>query len=56
MRNEVYSLESGEEVVITWPHPLPSTEVDDIKNWLKIVERKLARSAGEAIKPQGTEK
>jgi hypothetical protein len=56
MRNEVYSLESGDEVVITWPHPLPSVEVEDIKNWLKIVERKLARSAGEPARPQDTEK
>lgn len=45
MRNEVYSLDDGSEVVITWPHPLPAAEIEDIKGWLKMVERKIARSS-----------
>lgn len=44
MRNEVFSLDGGGEVVITWPSPLPAAVVQDIKDWLKIVERKIARS------------
>jgi hypothetical protein len=44
MRNEVFSLDDGGEVVITWPSPLPTEVIADIKDWLKIVERKIARS------------
>jgi hypothetical protein len=45
MRNEVFSLDDGGEVVITWPSPLPADVITDIKDWLKIVERKIARSS-----------
>ncbi len=44
IKNDVYSLDGGGEVVITWPAPFPAGEIEDIKNWLKIVERKIARS------------
>jgi hypothetical protein len=44
MRNEVFSLDDGGEVVIAWPSPLPTEVISGIKDWLKIVERKIARS------------
>jgi len=44
MKNEVFSLDGGGEVVITWPSPLSAAVIEDIKDWLKIVERKISRS------------
>jgi hypothetical protein len=45
MRDDVYSLDDGRQVITRWPHPLPSAEIEDIKSWLKMVERKIARSS-----------
>lgn len=53
-RNEVFSLDDGGEVVITWPSPLPPAAIEDIKEWLRIVERKIARS-GAAQPTKGDE-
>jgi hypothetical protein len=53
MRNEVFSLDNGGEVVITWPSPLPPAVIADIKDWLKIVERKIARSGSAPETLQG---
>lgn len=44
MRQDVFSLDNGGEVTISWPVPLTQDMVTDIKDWLKIVERKIARS------------
>jgi hypothetical protein len=43
MRQDVFSLDCG-DVTISWPVPLTAEMVTDIKDWLKIVERKIARS------------
>jgi hypothetical protein len=45
MRDDVYSLDDGRQVVISWPTSLPEDEVANIKDWLKIVEKKIAKSA-----------
>jgi hypothetical protein len=44
MRQDVFSLDDGGEVTISWPVPLTQDMVTDIKDWLKIVERKITRS------------
>ena len=43
MRQDVFSLDCG-DITISWPVPLTAEMVTDIKDWLKIVERKIARS------------
>jgi hypothetical protein len=52
MRQDVFSLDDGGEVTISWPVPLTADMITDIKDWLKIVERKIARSVAE---PKQTE-
>jgi hypothetical protein len=49
MRQDVFSLDCG-DVTISWPVPLTAEMVTDIKDWLKIVERKIARSTEPANK------
>jgi hypothetical protein len=49
VRQDVFSLDNGGEVTISWPVPLTADMITDIKDWLKIVERKIARST---IKPE----
>ena len=44
MRQDVFSLDNGGEVTISWPVPLTQDMITDIKDWLKIVERKISRS------------
>lgn len=44
LRQDVFSLDDLGEVNISWPVPLTQEMVTDIKDWLKIVERKIARS------------
>jgi hypothetical protein len=46
MKQDVFSLAEG-EVVISWPTPLSPDSIQDLKDWLKIVERKIARSTPE---------
>ena len=43
MREDVFSLSEG-RVVIQWPAPLSAEGIADLKDWLKIVERKITRS------------
>jgi hypothetical protein len=43
MREDVFSLSEG-EVVLRWPTPLSAESIQDLKDWLKIVERKISRS------------
>jgi hypothetical protein len=53
MRQDIFSLAEG-TVTIQWPTPLSADSIQDLKDWLKIVERKIARSeaaADEATKP-----
>ena len=52
MRQDVFSLDDGGEVTITWPVPLTNDMITDIKDWLKIVERKIGRSLAD---PKETE-
>ena len=44
MRQDVFSLDNGGEVTISWPVPLTEEMITDIKDWLKIVGRKISRS------------
>jgi hypothetical protein len=46
MREDVFSLTEG-KATIQWPSPLSQESIQDLKDWLKIVERKIARSAPE---------
>lgn len=46
MQEDVFSLSEG-RVVIQWPAPLSAESIQDLKDWLKIVERKIARAAKE---------
>jgi len=43
VRQDVFSLTEG-EVILRWPTPLSADSIADLKDWLKIVERKIARS------------
>jgi hypothetical protein len=43
MQEDVFSLSEG-RVVIQWPAPLSAESIADLKDWLKIVERKITRS------------
>lgn len=51
MKEDVFSLSEG-RVVIQWPTPLSAESVQDLKDWLKIVERKIARSVTSPIEPE----
>lgn len=43
MKQDVFSLSEG-EAVLSWPTPLSAESIADIKDWLKIMERKISRS------------
>jgi hypothetical protein len=43
MRQDVFSVDEG-EVVLSWPVSLSQDSITDIKEWLKIAERKITRS------------
>ena len=43
MRQDVFSLTEG-EVILRWPTPLSADSIVDLKDRLKIVERKITRS------------
>jgi hypothetical protein len=43
MQEDIYSLPEG-RVVIQWPCALTPESIQDIKDWLKLVERKISRS------------
>jgi hypothetical protein len=55
MRQDVFSLDNGGEVTISWPVPLTAEMVTDIKDWLKIVERKISRSVDQPEPKEATE-
>jgi hypothetical protein len=55
MRQDVFSLDNGGEVTISWPVPLTQEMITDIEDWLKIVTRKIARS-GNAVASADTDK
>jgi hypothetical protein len=44
MQEDVFSLTEG-RVIIQWPSHLSAESIQDLKDWLKIVERKIARSS-----------
>ena len=46
MKQDVFSLAEG-EVVLSWPTPLSADSIEDLKAWLKLMERKIARSTAE---------
>jgi hypothetical protein len=43
MRQDVFSITEG-DVVLSWPASLSLESIEEIKDWLKIAERKIARS------------
>ncbi|GAC1433145.1 MAG: hypothetical protein NVSMB58_16410 [Terriglobales bacterium] len=43
----MFSLAEG-KVTIQWPTPLSPDSIQDVKDWLKIVERKIVRSTAPA--------
>lgn len=43
VREDVFSL-AEDEVLLRWPAPLSADSIQDVKEWLKIVERKITRS------------
>jgi len=43
MQEDVYSLPEG-RIVIQWPSALSAESIQDVKDWLKLVEQKIARS------------
>lgn len=47
MREDVFSLAEG-NVTFQWPSPLSADSVADLKDWLKILERKVSRSTPES--------
>ncbi len=47
MKQDVFSLAEG-EVVLSWPTPLSADSIEDLKAWLKIMERKITRTAAPA--------
>ena len=49
MREDVFSLAEG-NVTFQWPTPLSAESIADLKDWLKILERKVSRPAPEAAK------
>ena len=50
MKQDVFSIAEG-EVVLSWPTPLSADSIADLKDWLKIVERKIARAEKTASQP-----
>jgi len=46
MRQDIFSLTEG-TATIQWPTPLSEESIQDLKDWLKLVERKIARSVAE---------
>ena len=55
LRQDVFSLDNGGEVTISWPVPLTDEMVTDIKDWLKIVERKISRSVEKPGEQEATQ-
>jgi hypothetical protein len=43
MREDVFSLSEG-VVTFQWPVPLSEDSIQDLKDWFKILERKISRS------------
>jgi hypothetical protein len=48
MRQDIFSLAEG-TVLIQWPTPLSADSIQDLKDWLKIVERKITRSEAASV-------
>ena len=51
VQEDVYSLPEG-RIVIQWPSVLSPGSIQDIRGWLKLVERKIARSHGAVTERQ----
>lgn len=54
MRQDVFSLAEG-TVTIQWPTPLSTDSITDLKDWLKIVERKITRSTATTEEQKGSD-
>jgi hypothetical protein len=51
MRQDVFSITEG-DVVLAWPTPLSTESIQEIKDWLKIAERKIVRSEKSKAEPE----
>lgn len=51
MREEIISLTEG-PVKIQWPTPLSTESIEDIKIWLKFLERRIGRSTAQPDEPE----
>lgn len=54
VRQDVFSITEG-DVVLSWPASLSLESIEEIKDWLKIAERKIARSEKSKIEPDSPE-
>ncbi len=54
MKQDVFSLAEG-EAILRWPTPLIADSIQDLKDWLKIVERKIARPIATVKETKGGE-
>jgi hypothetical protein len=48
MKQDIFSVAEG-EVVLSWPTPLSADSIEDLKAWLKIIERKISRSLPSSV-------
>ncbi|MGA9061104.1 MAG: hypothetical protein WB341_05480 [Terracidiphilus sp.] len=53
MREDVFSLAEG-NVTFQWPSPLSADSIVDLKDWFKILERKVSRSSPEVTATEQT--
>jgi hypothetical protein len=44
---DVFSLDNGQAVIVQWPQHMDSKLAEDMKDWLKIVGRKIQRAFDE---------
>jgi hypothetical protein len=51
MRQDVFSITEG-DVVLSWPASLSTESIEEIKDWLKIAERKITRSEKSKIEQE----
>lgn len=54
MKQDVFSVAEG-EVVLNWPTPLSADSIEDLRVWLKIMERKITRSTPELSASEKTD-
>jgi hypothetical protein len=51
MQEDVFSLSEG-KVVLQWPTPLSAASIEDLKDWLNIMQRKISRATAMPEEPR----